>query len=193
MLAPSHVVCGLGVVVAIGHTTGIVPTAPELLIFIVGSLAPDIDGDGTITRPGHLFHPFIGRTLGKFVDGVTRVVGAIAKAIAGHRGLFHWLILPVVTFLLATQFDLPKLQWFAFGYLVHILCDALTVRGVPLLAPASYRNCSLGIMRTGSGAEFLFTVLVFVATTVFGFYLLPESARSAMQNMVEHYKAINRR
>lgn len=191
MLAPSHVVCGLGAVVVLGHSTGILPTPPELLIFIIGSLAPDIDGDGTITRPGHMFHPFIGRTLGKLVDGIVGLVGAIAKGIAGHRGLFHWPIVPILMFLAASHFELPKLQWFAFGYLVHILCDTLTVHGIPLLAPITQRNFSLRIMRTGSTVELFITALVFITTIVFGFSLLPDSVQNGMRGLVEHYKTLN--
>lgn len=49
MTAPTHILTGLASVVIVGHSTGITPTATSLVAFLVGTLAPDIDGNGAIT------------------------------------------------------------------------------------------------------------------------------------------------
>ena len=46
MTAPTHIITGLASVVIVGHATGITPNAPSLLAMLVGTLAPDIDGNG---------------------------------------------------------------------------------------------------------------------------------------------------
>ena len=52
MTAPTHIVTGLATVVVVGRVTGVTPDAVSLMAIVFGSLAPDIDGKGVITRPG---------------------------------------------------------------------------------------------------------------------------------------------
>ena len=64
MTAPTHIITGLASVVIVGHATGITPSAPSLLAMLVGTLAPDIDGNGSITKPGTILRQLIGLDLG---------------------------------------------------------------------------------------------------------------------------------
>ena len=61
MTAPTHIATGLATVVVVGRVSGVTPDAVGLLAFIVGSLSPDIDGEGVITRPGTILRQLLGR------------------------------------------------------------------------------------------------------------------------------------
>jgi len=64
------------------------------------------------------------------------------------------------------------LQWFGFGFTAHVLGDALTKQGVPLLGPFITRNISFTSMRTGGAVESLFGMLLWGAV---GLLLLGDS------------------
>ena len=88
MTAPTHILTGLASVVVVGRVSGVTPDAVGLLALIVGTLAPDIDGNGAITRPGTILRELIGRGLATLIDAVFEFIAAIIGTIFGHRGLF---------------------------------------------------------------------------------------------------------
>ena len=85
---------------------------------------------------------------------VALVVDLVAKIIP-HRGPTHWLVtwlgLSALAVTGAALLHWPLLLAYAFGagYLSHLLADALTVSGVPLLWPFSDRKIHLlpGLLR----------------------------------------------
>lgn len=187
MVGPSHAVCALGAVVAAGHLTGMTPTRIELICYLLGALAPDIDGDGSIARPGTLLKTFIGWKLAKIVDGIGTTVSAMANAVCGHRGFFHWPALAFVFIGAGYCLNVPSLLWFGYGYLLHILCDTLTTQGIPLLAPLRFRKYSLSLFRTGSLRELCLSCAVLVGTLCWGLELLPPKLQAGFQEIYDHY------
>ena len=89
MTAPTHILTGLASVVVVGRVSGVTPDAVGLLAFIVGTLAPDIDGNGVITRPGTILRELIGRGLATLIDAVSEFIAAIIGMLFGHRGFIH--------------------------------------------------------------------------------------------------------
>lgn len=187
MVGPSHAVCALGAVVAAGHLTGITPTRLELFFYLIGTLAPDIDGDGSIARPGTILKIFIGWKLAKIVDGIGATISAMANALCGHRGIFHWPAVGLALIACGYCLGLNALMWFGFGYLVHILCDTLTYQGIPLLAPLRFRRYSLSMFKTGSLPELALTTSVLIATIYWGFDLLPNKLQNGFHEIYSHY------
>ncbi|MBN8550652.1 MAG: metal-dependent hydrolase [Deltaproteobacteria bacterium] len=187
MVGPSHAVCALGVVVAAGHLTGVTPTRIELFVYLLGALAPDLDGDGSIARPGTILKTFLGWKIAKLVDQIGITVSKLANALCGHRGLFHWPAVALLFILCGYFLGLPLLRWFGYGYLVHILCDCLTFQGIALLAPFRFRNYSLSLFSTGSLRELLIVSIVFCATVYWGFALLPSSLQEGFHTLHSQY------
>lgn len=135
MLAVSHVVVGGALWWGVAQATG-QPTEPAALgLAALGSLLPDID------------HPqsWAGKRLA--------VVSIPLAALIGHRGVTHSLIAVAGFVALLALLGVNHLAApLAVGYLAHLLADALTVSGVPLLWP-SRRPYGLRLIRTGSLAE----------------------------------------
>ncbi len=87
--------------------------------------------------------------------------------IFGVRGFSHSLLVSVV--LLALALMSPIGLWslpFVVGYLCHLVCDALTREGLPLLWP-SPRTFGLGIIPTATLSDF-----ALLAAALFGNYVL---------------------
>ena len=180
MTGPSHIVVGFGTAVALARFAGIQPNALELFILIVGALAPDIDGGGTITAPGRIFRVFIPRVIGDALDAIVGFLSRVVGGMFGHRGFFHWPALSIAMFCIAASIHSPLLMWFAVGYLSHILADFLTVGGVPLLAPFWRKKVSARFMVTGSPTEAIVSGALLVFICGFGFELLPDSLQEGL-------------
>ena len=135
MTAPTHIVTGLATVVVVGRVTGVTPDAVSLMAVIFGSLAPDIDGTGVITRPGTILRQLIGRGPANLLDAVFEFIAAAVHFFFGHRGFIHSPLLAFGIFGLGGYLGKPWLEWFGIGYAAHLLGDAMTTGGIPLLCP----------------------------------------------------------
>lgn len=124
----------------------------------VGGLLPDLD------------HPesALGRRL--------RLISVPLSALVGHRGVTHSLLAIVVLLgcliVVTTQPVYSPLAWsvapLCVGYLSHLVGDALTPSGVPLLWP-NKRRFSLNLFKTWSWQETAFVgVLTMLMLTVGG-------------------------
>lgn len=155
MLGSSHVVVGFAAALATSHLFH-VPLSPVVLAAaLAGSLAPDIDGGGSISRPSKFFGGALPRFAGRIVDSIGAGSSAAVRALVGHRGVLHWPLTGIIIFMTGFYLRSPLTSWFAIGYLSHILADTVTVEGIPFFAPLSLRRVSLGVCRTGSFVEFL--------------------------------------
>lgn len=137
MMAATHVLAGVAAWTAGSGLAGL-PAEPAMLTAAgIGSLLPDID------------HPdsWFGRRF--------RYVSVPLAMVIGHRGITHSLLalalcLAGLALLGRHAVAAPVLV----GYLSHLVCDSLTVGGVPLLWPWR-RPFGLRLVRTGSAAELL--------------------------------------
>ncbi|HEY4722417.1 MAG TPA: metal-dependent hydrolase [Anaerolineae bacterium] len=121
----------------------------------IGALLPDVDSDESAIRQAtHTARSngCLGRIL---TPGISFITG-------GHRKFTHslaaWGLLTVLALMSGIQFQtLGIAVALSIGYLAHLLADALTVHGVPLLWPSNFDvhllPRSLRI-RTGSFAEY---------------------------------------
>jgi inner membrane protein len=189
MTAPTHIVTGLATVVVVGRVTGVTPDAVGLMAVIFGSLAPDIDGTGVITRPGTILRQLIGRGPANLLDAVFEFIAAAVHFLFGHRGFIHSPLLAFSIFGLGGYLGKPWLEWFGIGYATHLLGDALTVGGIPIWSPFSSRRVSLSHMRTGSRQEYALAVVMLLWTCVFGWRLLPEDVKLTHQMIYEKLAA----
>lgn len=186
MTGPTHVLFGLCTGVLLCKTNIVHLDPVSLLCLFAGSLAPDIDADGaSITRPGSILRGFLHRGLVKLLDEVGRLVCALANKISGHRGLFHTPTVAGIIFLFALYNASPHLGWFGVGYLSHIIADAFTYTGVPLLWPARKMNYSFSTLRTGSATEGWLAACMVFFVVGFGWALLPENTREGFLELRE--------
>lgn len=130
----------------------------------LGAIAPDFDaGGGMITRPSRWI-PGLPRLFGRALDSTTRLASQVTREVAGHRGPLHYPLIALGLWLLAIIAGWPWLRFISIGYLAHILADALTRSGVPLLGPFSKRD--VGFLpkklriRTGGPLERLLGLVV---------------------------------
>ncbi len=81
--------------------------------------------------------------------------------IFGHRGVFHTIYFPIAIFLVLFIFDLRLLgMGVLVGYLLHLILDSITKKGVAFFYPLS-RMRVRGFVKVGSLIETLvFVVLV---------------------------------
>lgn len=142
MKGVSHAICGL----LAGAAFHIIvrPLAPALVdlvpvagMLLVASLLPDVDSDESSIRQA------TGTARHRGVGG--RLVSFVIKLLGGHRGAFTHSLLAwaFATFWVGVYFHGNMLMVaFGIGYLSHLLADALTVQGVPLLWPIIGRRIS---------------------------------------------------
>ena len=127
---------------------------------LVGSIAPDIDEERSkAANAGSFLSSLLPRWLVSVVNLCSRTVSSIVKAVLGHRGFLHWPVVGIALIYFGLALDLKPLLWFGIGYLIHILADACTVGGVPLLAPIYTRPIRWSPIRTGSILESVFAVM----------------------------------
>ena len=157
--------------------TGTNPEALNAMLIIsgsaIGSLLPDID------------HPqsYMGRKLPLF-SGLLNLIHKISKKLKmkrtqkfyGHRGFMHslvfWTLLCLLVFLVSKNEVLQVLTIGIFiGVLSHILLDVLTVSGVPILMPLTFKNFKIPIVRTNGLSEKIFSGILTVAIIFTAVYL----------------------
>lgn len=143
MMATSHMVVGVALWAVTAKVGGGNPLEPQSLAAAAfGSLLPDID------------HPqsWAGRKL--------RFISVPLSMLVGHRGVTHSAIAVVAC--LAAMMTLNT-GWVvapvAIGYLSHLMADALTPSGVPLLWP-NKRRFTLNLCRTGSMTEMALVAVI---------------------------------
>lgn len=190
MTGPTHAISGLAAAVLIGRLTPFSPDALNLLTLLVGSLAPDIDGNGVITKPGTIMRRFLGRTLAELIDIVASFGVSLVHVFFRHRGLLHSPLLAFGLFGLGFALSLEWLMWFAIGYAVHLLGDACTSSGIPCFAPFSDRRLSFSSIRVGSGSELVLATGLLLFTIVCGWTLLPAGVK---ETHVYLYELVSKR
>lgn len=146
MMAGSHMVVGAALWAVTAKLAGHPPAEPQALAAaVLGALLPDID------HP----HSWAGRKM--------RVISVPLSLVVGHRGITHSLLAVAGAVALLTTMGTG---WMAapvvIGYLSHLLADALTPSGVPLLWPAR-RRFTLNLCDTGSVAEWGLVALIAAA------------------------------
>jgi membrane-bound metal-dependent hydrolase YbcI (DUF457 family) len=185
MTAPTHILTGLASVVVVGRIGGVTPDAVSLLAFIVGSLAPDIDGQGVITRPGRILQNLIGRELGRVLDALFEFISVVLNALFGHRGFIHSPLVALCIIGLGHYLGWAWLMWFGGGYASHLLGDALTAGGIPMWSPISSRRVSLSGLKTGSRSEYVLAGMLLVFVCLCGWTLLPEQVKHTHRQIYE--------
>ncbi|MFA6461499.1 MAG: metal-dependent hydrolase [Candidatus Woesearchaeota archaeon] len=114
-----------------------------LLFILIGSILPDIDEHKSKAAQ------------------LSGVIGKIVSFFASHRGIFHSFLLPLIGCgLLGYFWNFAYASALFIGYFVHLLADALTPMGIPILWP--FKEFKLrGPIRCGTWQEWiLFGMLV---------------------------------
>ncbi|MBW4660249.1 MAG: metal-dependent hydrolase [Drouetiella hepatica Uher 2000/2452] len=118
--------------------------ALDITCILIGSLLPDIDVDGAvITRPGTILGRFIPYGLAKVLDGIASTLAQLLNAVFGHRGFTHAPSLWLGLILWGAIAGKPYIFWLGFSALFHVVGDALTISGIPLLSPVSKKGMGL--------------------------------------------------
>jgi inner membrane protein len=187
MLAPTHILIGVTASIISARIFDYKPTGLEFLILLLGSVFPDIDEGGVITKPGDILRGFLPPVLRKLLNFAALIVTKSLRFFTRHRGVTHWLVLPVLCIGLARLYELPKLWWFGLGYATHILADATTRAGVALFGPFSLQAISFSKFKVGSRLEYLLQILLLIVVLYFGFDLLPETTKAGMLVLYEKF------
>lgn len=156
MRAGTHIMAGIAVAYALGANAGLSYLQIGALGAVGGlcALIPDID------------HPQ------SAIRRKTGILGTMAAFWMNHRGITHTLLAAALVALLSAAL-LPELiaATIAGAYLSHLVLDACTISGVPLLGPLTWRRFHLlpaiARVRTGSlreqGALLAMVVVVFLS------------------------------
>lgn len=136
MLWYTHLMAGAVAGVLAGDQLGIKAVLAGTVVSGLASLLPDIDSPKSVA----------GRS--------APVLSWGARIAVGHRGLLHSLLAAsAVSLLLSAVPFLRCYSWFFFwGYVSHLLLDALNPEGVPLLWPLPLR-VSVPLAETGGLLE----------------------------------------
>lgn len=184
MLAPTHLVFGLSLTVGFCHMLDVRPEPTELVLIFAGSLLPDIDGGGVISKPGSILSRFLNRPLRVLLDRIGAIISSIVRSICRHRGFFHWPIVGIAIVAYGLYVSKDWIFWLGFGYLTHLLGDALTREGIPVFAPFSRKSYSVSLFTTGSKTEAFICISLLLVSLYFGFPMLPEQTRSIFTNLL---------
>lgn len=156
MQGKNHVALALAVPLAGAALTGgpLPASAAAWAGLLIGALAPDIDGGGSVAYWGNFLpRPITPGPIRALLNGVGTTVSGVVRSIFGHRNTLHWPLIGVALAGLGWYVSLDWLLWFGAGYVLHILGDALTKSGVPLLGPLWTGDISFSPMKTGGPAE----------------------------------------
>lgn len=130
---------------------------PIMAATVIGSLLPDVDSDESTIRQATATAPSQG-CIGKLFSLALKLFG-------GHRALTHTLLAWVFASFWVMVWQRGNLAsvGFSIGYLAHLLADAITVQGVPLLWPLWPKRIKFLpgplAVRTGSLVEYVFVVV----------------------------------
>lgn len=142
----THMATSVAGTIALTQATDLTLTPILIAGVIVGSILPDID------EPNSKF--------GRMTPGVSHGIKLVFK----HRGITHTLgaSLLVATLLVYfwTQIPIGLAIGISLGYLFHVLGDALSVSGVPLLYPFTEKRFKIPLYTTGGWRE----KIIFVAS-----------------------------
>ncbi|MEJ5310892.1 MAG: metal-dependent hydrolase [Anaerolineae bacterium] len=143
MNGKTHVALGLAAAAALGYDPLQLPVAATLAL-TAGALLPDLD------------HRYGAKPLRKPLPPVLRQLAQVPAYLFRHRGPLHSLLV-FPPLLLAAQalgyLPAPYGVLAALGCASHLLADALTPAGVPLLWPLVRRRVGLPLVRTGGRIE----------------------------------------
>ncbi len=156
--------------------------AAAVCFSLLGSRLPDADQPGArIHRRTRLERrSLVARLAGR----VLRLPMTIFAAVAQHRGATHWLLSgAVVTVVLAgaagalwPPLRLPVFIGVGCGYGAHLLADACTPHGAPLLGPISAHRVHLLPPRmrlvTGGAGDLLVLIVATLTTAAIGLLVL---------------------
>ncbi|HOU11939.1 MAG TPA: metal-dependent hydrolase [Anaerolineae bacterium] len=142
MNGKTHVALGLAAAVALGYDPLTAPLATTAVL-VAGTLLPDLDhrnGAGALRKP-------LPRPL--------QWLACLPAAVFTHRGPLHsLLVLPPLLLIAEHLLDFaPYGRMAALGCVAHILADAITITGVPLLWPMIKKRLGLPLLRTGGRLE----------------------------------------
>lgn len=132
MMAYSHIIIGITSYIALAEPVAVAP----LVAVALGSLLPDADHEQA--------------TINKLLPPL-KLVAKFTK----HRALTHSmafvLLVVAVAFLIGDYLALCV----AWGYVMHVLADMLTVSGVKFFHPLSGMNVRVAWLRTNGATEHL--------------------------------------
>jgi membrane-bound metal-dependent hydrolase YbcI (DUF457 family) len=153
MTGATHVVLALGTLGVQRYCTGLDLSPVGLAMIVVGALAPDLDGQGLIARPGRLCRRWIGRRWATLLNVPFLALSGWVRASFGHRGLLHTPFFAACLALLGAGMNLEWLIFFSWGYVTHLVGDLCTVAGIPVLGPYSWARYRILSVKTGSRGE----------------------------------------
>ena len=153
----------------------VLTTAGCVVVSVLGSRLPDADQHGSKIHRKTRWerrNPLIA-----LLGFIARIPMVAFAAVVRHRGATHWLstglavtaVFAVAASVVDAVLVLPVAAGLGAGYMLHLLADACTPHGVPLLGPFSTRKRHVLPKRwripTGSGRE---TVVCLAAMCVAG-------------------------
>ena len=110
-----------------------------IVIVLVATLVPDLDE--TTSTLGRRFKP----------------VSMVLKFFLGHRGVWHSVWIPLLFYVLLSQYTPIYAMAIVVGYCAHLIADSLTLEGINFLYPLQFRI--QGFIKTGSLLEQVFALL----------------------------------
>lgn len=180
----THEAVGAAVTLAVcaAVDTGAVVAAGAVCASLLGSRLPDVDQrEARIHRHTRVERrsPIVG-----LAGSVVRLPMTILAVLAKHRGATHWLLTgAATTFILGSTsgavwspLTLPITIGAGCGYGAHLLADACTPHGSPLLGPLSTSSVHLLPRRmrvaTGGVGDLLVMLAATVTATALGLLVL---------------------
>jgi len=116
---------------------------PFIIILLFFSIFPDIDQP--TSKISRKLKPF-----------------SYFTAILGHRNILHTIYFPIAISLILLVFNLKILSLAAItGYLLHLILDSTTKKGIALFYPLSKKRIK-GIIKTGSITENIISIILII-------------------------------
>lgn len=176
MNGSTHMIIGLAASAAASDWVGSTPDSPEILAVLIGSLAPDIDGRGSITRPGRYVKAGIGETAAGMIDSVLKKCSSTIQSVLGHRGMLHAPFFSALICSFGAFTGNAWIVWFGWGYFSHLAADYFTQRGIPVFGPISAKPYRGSSMKNDSKAETMVALFFTIYIAIWGWGILPPAA-----------------
>lgn len=185
MQGKNHVALALAIPMGAALVTGRADVLPgdaaSWVALVVGSLLPDMDGEGSIAYWGNWLPKYITPwAVRAGLNWLGQTVSRVIRAIFGHRNALHWPLWGFILMFWASKWGslagVDFVFWLGAGYVLHVLGDSLTKSGVPLLGPVFQKDISFTPMVTGKFTESALGALLWLFVGWQAVSMLPHSS-----------------
>lgn len=177
MTGKTHLSVGIASTVMVSSNIGSIVSF--LPFIILGSLIPDIDSHSSIIRSRNvMIISWISIITLLYLSNdnivsagiITTTILSIIYSNAKHRSIAHSFFGMFLLMISVSLISFTGMLWFTLGYVIHLILDSLTVKGVPLLYPFEKKRFGFKVCSAKGATDKLLRIASIYIAIFIGLY-----------------------